>query len=42
MIIGHSNCEKGYKVYNISDSDHNQFESRFYHDAGAINIVEIC
>ena len=21
MIIGHSNCEKGYKVYNISDKE---------------------
>ena len=25
MIIGHSYCEKGYKVYNISDNDHNQW-----------------
>ena len=29
MIIGHSNCEKGYKVklYNISDNDHNQWRT---------------
>ena len=27
MIIGHSNCEKGYKGYNISDNDHNQWRT---------------
>ena len=27
MIIGHSNCEKGFKVYNISDNDHNQWRT---------------
>ena len=25
MVIDHSNCEKGYKVYNISDNDHNKW-----------------
>ena len=27
MIIGHSNCEKGYKVYNISENDHDQWRT---------------
>ena len=27
MIIGHSNCETGYKVYNISNNDHNQWST---------------
>ena len=26
MIVGHSNCEKGYKVY-IGQEDHNQWRT---------------
>ena len=27
MINGHSNCDKGYKVYNISDNDYYQWRT---------------
>ena len=27
MMIGHSDCEKRYKVYNISDNDQNQWRT---------------
>ena len=33
MIIGHSNCEKGYKVYNIPDNDHNKWRTSYIVDS---------
>ena len=39
MILGHSNCEKGYKVYSISDNDHNQWRTSLKVDSNMTRVL---